>query len=132
MLMSVQLMAKNRTPLEIAVSLNYKETALVLLKNGADTNGSIKNGHTLLSEAVRRNYREIAYGANVNAKSADGCTALHVAAELDFVEIAGDLLQHSADLAALNKNGSTPAQLANVLAHKEMLIVFAKYGGSFE
>ena len=48
---------------------------------------------------MRRNYREIAFdliqhGANVNAKSADGCTALHVAAELDFVEIAGDLLQH--------------------------------------
>lgn len=60
----------------------------------------------------------IAKGANVNAKSNDGATPLHMAAGYGYKGVAELLLSKGADLNATYSHGLTPLHLAASSGHK--------------
>ncbi|EAX89589.1 hypothetical protein TVAG_485630 [Trichomonas vaginalis G3] len=68
-----------KTPLHYAASNNSKETAEILISNGADINAKDKNRWTPLHYAASNNSKEIAEilisnGADINAKDKNGRT----------------------------------------------------------
>lgn len=75
-------------------------------------------GVSALIEAARQGdlnaVSRLASASEVNAKEADGTTALHWAARNDDREMAGVLLRLGADPKAANRYGVTPLQLAAV------------------
>ncbi len=65
--------------------------------------------------------RTLAETADVNARQADGATAMHWAAYLGNVEMAQVLIDAGADVGVANRNGSTPLWLAATSGHAEMI-----------
>jgi ankyrin repeat protein len=57
------------------------------------------------------------HGADVNAQSEDGWTALHTAASYGEVQAVEVLLKRGADPHTRTKSGKTPFQLASSLRH---------------
>ena len=109
----------SRTLLHTAAALGLAETVQVLLASGADPNG----GHHQPLYSLANEYGGsgggqivrmlVAAGADVNAcDNVKRCTALHMAARRDHVEIAGALLDCGADIDARDTNGATPLRRA--------------------
>jgi len=94
-------------PLRTAVSYDDVEVAKILLQRGA----SIAEVEPLISEANNTAMADFLFanGANVNAKNADGGSALHIMAgsSLD-VPVAEWLLAHGADINAKDNEDRTP------------------------
>ena len=109
----------NRTLLHTAAALGLAETVKVLLASGADPNGG---GHQPLYSLANECHGPggghivrmlVAAGADVNAcDNVKRCTALHMAARRDHVEIAEALLDCGADIDARDTNGATPLRRA--------------------
>jgi ankyrin repeat protein len=59
--------------------------------------------------------------ADVNAREADGTTALHWAARANAIELVGRLLRAGADPGAVNRYGMTPLQLAVVTGNPRLV-----------
>ncbi len=107
-----------RTLLHEAAAAGSLTMVQFLLALGADPNARDGGGHTPLyslgNECTVDGAAEVVHaliegGADVNAR--DGvkhCTALHMAARRDNVEVAGALLDCGADLEAQDKLGDTP------------------------
>lgn len=84
------------TPLMQAAELNDTISAQMLLQNIAGSGSSIKEGKVLVKEYLSRK------------TSRDGNTALHVAAEMGWIETITLLLDHGADQETKNIRGFTP------------------------
>jgi len=121
---------EDNTPLHAAALANTRETAEVLLQNGADLNAKAEGGFTPLHHAASTNAWETAEvllrnGADLNAKAEDGFTSLHYAALANAWEAAEILLQNEADLNAKAESGLTPlhyAASANAWEAAEILL----------
>ena len=124
---------EDSTPLYAAALANARETAEVLLQNGADANARDKDGWTLLHYAALANAWETAEvllqnGAEVNAKNDNGVTPLHYAARANARETAEVLLQNGADINAKAKDGTTPLHAAALVNARETAEVLLRWG----
>nr|MCR4623632.1 ankyrin repeat domain-containing protein [Alphaproteobacteria bacterium] len=102
----------------------YKDLQRIYLALKSKTNVNIKdeNGYTaLLSVLKDERIRRVRYdlvkrllesGANVNASNGRGITALHLAAQEGYAEIAELLIEQGANVNALDDNGDTALLLA--------------------
>ena len=63
----------------------------------------------------------IAWGADVNGKDPDGCTALHYAAYKNEIGIAMLLIQRGADVNAKDMDGETPLHIAAARASPDVM-----------
>jgi ankyrin repeat protein len=54
----------------------------------------------------------VKHGADINARTISGFTALHGACEFGYSEVATYLLEHGADVNALDNGGDTPLHIA--------------------
>jgi ankyrin repeat protein len=84
-------------------------------------------------DAVSRGNREqveffLRYGADIEAKDAEGRTPLLLAVSAGHTDIVACLLQEDADTEAENKEGHTPFFLAMRAAHMEIMQRLLKYG----
>jgi len=114
-----------QTPLHEAANWGHKETAELLIANGADVNARTGGwlNVTPLHRAETKEIAEllIANGADVNAKDGTGRTPLHWTAETGRKEIAELLIEKGADLNAKDDAfGWTPLHIAALFSYKEI------------
>ena len=110
---------KGKTLLGVAASNGYKETAELLINNGADVEGSqdpLK--WSPLHFAVWREHEElvdllISKKADVNSVDVNGNTALHYAVFDGSQKIVALLIAKGADVNSKNYNGVTPLHNAS-------------------
>jgi len=105
------------TPLQLAAKYGGDATLQVLLEYGADVNNRGSHEFTPLYLATQRTDHSLASilrllsvkGIEINAKSdyLDGYTALHMAVKLGKSDILKILLDHGADINAINTKGET-------------------------
>ena len=124
---------EDSTPLHAAAWANARETAEVLLQNGADINAKADKGATPLHDAASANARETAEvllqnGADINAKGDNGWTLLHAAASVNARETAEVLLQNGADINAKGDNGWTLLHAAASVNARETAEVLLQNG----
>lgn len=92
-----------------------------------------KNGYTILHLAATEDQIDIQTilvraGANVNAKTKDGFTPLHMTSEPEFAEL---LLRNGADVNSLGKDGETPLHSIAVEREKnDVFEVLLKFGAN--
>lgn len=105
---------RSRTPLHTAVESLQLPVARLLLARGADANA--QHGFTPLHQAwappIMRLLLE--HGADVNARSPDGATPLHEAAQQGCINAVRVLLCHGADIDAKTTNGQRAADWASL------------------
>ena len=139
---------KYHLPLMLAAIFNLKETAELLINNGANVNakttiynynGSITN-QTALMIAAEHNSKETAallikHGADINAQnsgSRGGQTALMIAAEHNAIETAKLLVKHQANINAKTKwrnySGCTALVFAAWYEAKEIVELLIEHG----
>ena len=122
------------TPLDAAIKNKHTETADLLREHGGKTGEELnvlldaaKKGDI---EAVKQN---LAAGANVNAKTADGTTPLHNAAVYGHNEVAELLIANGAEVNAIivsgRNQGKTPVDLAIWRKKTETADLLRKHGG---
>jgi ankyrin repeat protein len=106
------------TPLRGAVLVGAKDLAEVMIKKGANVNGSPNANEAPLHSAIGELHADVAEllinnGANVKAANMSGRTPLHfVAIFIDDPNLAELLIAHGADVNAKDKNGQTPLGFA--------------------
>jgi ankyrin repeat protein len=103
------------TPLVKAVEKNHGLLVSYLLGQGADIHVKDKAGWTLLHHAAHNGAVDVlkhllypSHEMDVNAKCPAGKTALHYCAELTSIEPAKVLLEHGANVDALDANSRSP------------------------
>ena len=64
--------------------------------------------------------------ANVNAANKDGASALHMAARAGFMDVCSELMNSHADPCKKDKNGSTPAMIAEDNGHTDIATFLKK------
>ena len=121
------------TPLHHAALNGQKETAVILIGEGADVNAGDKI-ITPLHYAAQYGDKEIvellvAKGANVNAKNKRGLTPLQDAAVFGQTEIAELLITNGADVNAMDNVGKTPIDWAIEYDETEIADLLRKHGG---
>jgi ankyrin repeat protein len=102
-----------RTPLTLATD---PKVIKLLLAAGANPEVRFGNGTPLINAVVRKDRAAAAAlldgGAQVNARSTDGRTPLHIAAQIHDSELIALLLAHKADVNARDNQGLTPLDYA--------------------
>src|SRR5215831_5945803 len=89
--------------------------ATASLASGGELADAAMNGHRDVVRALLQKH------VDVNAPQADGTTALHWAVRRDDVEMADLLIRAGARVAAVNRDGATPMQLAALNGNASML-----------
>ena len=117
-----------------------KETADLLRKHGGKR-GAVYSIHIAAKGDIEAVKQHLAAGTDVNAKSEDGGTPLHLAAEYGHKEIVELLIAKGADVNATDEDGETPLDHAEGLrswppledkvkaAKKEIADLLRKHGG---
>eukprot|EP00929_Paragymnodinium_shiwhaense_P108229 TRINITY_DN74554_c0_g1_i1.p1 TRINITY_DN74554_c0_g1~~TRINITY_DN74554_c0_g1_i1.p1 ORF type:complete len:702 (+),score=121.88 TRINITY_DN74554_c0_g1_i1:106-2211(+) len=133
------------TPLHTAATAGYSTAVSALIDGQADLNIQDASGQTALSIAVARGHQEVARmlmakGALVNTKDSKLNTPLHLVAMASDPSTCRALLDHSAEMNAVNKDGWTPllvacAQQSRWAVASEMLkndcdVNITTYGGN--
>ena len=108
------------TPLYVATTQGNPKMVKLLIDNGADVNTPAgRPTRSPLMRAVMKKFDKIAEmliaaGANVNARSEMGWTALHCAAENGSVKMIKMLIKAGAKIDIKNDEGLTPLQIAQI------------------
>ena len=119
------------TPLCYAAFKGHVSSMLTLIQRGADVNvdsfpmlGALANGSTAAVEAL------VQAGANVNAVTSSGNTALHFAAQKNRVECIVALIAAGADIDARDRDGFTPLLAAIVYGqgHEASILTLIQHG----
>ncbi|CAM9863379.1 unnamed protein product, partial [Laminaria digitata] len=134
------------TALEAATLLQHLGVVRALVEHGVEVNGIGVGGRTALQNAVMLNDRVdvdlvdllLSAGADIDARAAEGITALHMATNQPG-DITAVLLQRGAAKHALDPEGRSPLHLAaeygNLAATRALLAAGAdtniRYGGIF-
>ena len=119
------------TPLILAAKKgdtdNYLKVAELLIAHKADINAQNKyEGRSpLIAAVVNRQIKTVEWllkhGAEPNLRNNRGGTALSIAAQLGFVDIAQLLLANGADPTLKNSRGKTPLDIAEEIGHDEVV-----------
>lgn len=124
------------TPLHFAVRYGYEGIVEVLVKEGADINIKDGKSRTSIELAVLCGHLQIVKKllqhkeANVNAKSNNNCTVLHIAAGKGDVEVTKYLLEKGADVNARSSEDDTPLHWGAENGNKEITKILIKNGAS--
>ena len=107
--------SNGRTPLYVAASAGLRPMVEWLLEQGADLEKTVREGETLLMHAIAHRDVEavsqlLAVGANPNPTMPS--KPLHRVAISGQAGMARLLLEHGADVDAVDGNGATPLQIA--------------------
>lgn len=62
----------------------------------------------------------LAAGADIEARDADGCSALYIAAWMDHEDVARVLIEAGANRRARSRSGMTPFDVAMAFGHRQM------------
>jgi len=115
------------TPLHLAAFFGREQAALALVEKGANLQAlsTNENRNTPLHAAVANHQTNLvrmllAAGADVDAKTGESWTALHIAAFIGDRVIAEILLAHDPDLSAKNDKGQTAFDVALEKGHRAM------------
>lgn len=114
----------HKTPLMIAIELDYKEICQILLEHKAQVDAKHVDGGTLLAYAAKWDLKDICqlllkYNASVDAKDDAGYTPLMLAARYGCKDTCQLLLDHKASIYAKHERGYTSLNLAVFSNHKE-------------
>jgi ankyrin repeat protein len=115
------------TPLDDAVVNGHAEVVTFLLSKGA------KPSKSSLSSAVRVGKPEVTralldQSADINARDAQGATALHAAARTGTADLVKALVAKKADLKAKDNDGLTPFGVAVCAWNREVMKVLVEAG----
>ena len=106
------------TALEAGTLLQHVGVVRVLIEHGVEVNGIGVGGRTVLQNAVMNDGVDpdlidllLSAGADIDARTAEGFTALHMATEWPG-DITAVLLHHGPDKHALDNEGRSPLHLA--------------------
>lgn len=122
-------------PLGLAIFFGHDDTALALLRAGADVN--LASNETMrvtpLHSAVAAKRLEIARklverGAKINATGENDFTPLHEAAATGQLEFAKMLVENGADVNAKTRDGNTPLSYAVSKKQPEMETFLREHG----
>jgi ankyrin repeat protein len=124
--------SRGATPVCVAALKQKLAAVQTLLDHGASTLAVDGQGNSLLMVAVRQGFSNVVElllslhnngqaAVDVNATTADGNTALHIAACKDRIAMVAALLQHGAAVNALHKKTLTPLALAAGCASAELV-----------
>ena len=113
----------------------FGELVSLLLKYGADPNLKIREGTTVLQEAVSTKHQNIVslllqYGADPNSISSTGTTVLQVAVSTSHQNIVSLLLEYGADPNSKCRGGTTVLQEAIFTWDENMIILLLKRGAN--
>ena len=70
------------------------------------------------------------HGADINSRSADECTPLHLASEVGNLELGKWLLNHGADVNPQQADGSTPLHLATIHGHLDVSKILLEHNAN--
>jgi ankyrin repeat protein len=137
----------NNTPLTHAAELGHDDVLRLLLKAGAEVNVVDITGRTALHFAVMNGQGGsafegygygtqhipcvnslLSYRADVNARTNKGVAPIHLAAEVDSVEIVGILLAHGAHVDAQTESGYTALHIAAKRGFLDMVAALVNHG----
>jgi TPR repeat protein len=114
-LVNTDIFDRNVMPLRFALNMNKinnKKIIELLLKKGANVNQrNVENGSTPLMIALKHQYAPeickmlVAYGAEINAKDAEGYTVLHLATTNDNSQLMDFFIKKGADIHVRLKPG---------------------------
>jgi 26S proteasome non-ATPase regulatory subunit 10 len=119
--------------LEQAISRAHTDTIKSLIAHGEDINALNIRGHAPIHLATAKGNRDVVKlllenGADVNvAGTESGCTSLHYAASLGYVDLCELLVRYGAEADAQTANRETPLHLAVARGHSEVLAILLKY-----
>jgi len=123
----------NPTPLIYACAQGNEETARLLVGKGANVN-HLADGHRPLEYAVANGFTGLVNvlleaGASLDfAEPQLGCSPLHIAALRGYADIARALIDHGAQVGALNTAGETPLELAGRYGHAGVVGLLVERG----
>ncbi len=126
------------TPLYVAAQYGYLEIVEVLLSHHRmDVDQPIFNGETALHIAILKGYSNVFFalleaGADVNQKTPDGWTPLHIAVQNDDWQMAIVLLEQPGILvnAETKMHGLTPLHMAIRLGHTSVAKELLDFGAN--
>ena len=126
-----------KTPLMVSAEIGDRETAGVLLDNGASMMARENNGQTALHLAAREGHKTVVgllvdRGADKEAKDNKGQTALHLAAVNGHEGNARLLLDQSAEIDARDTEGQTALHLAASSGRDSVLALLLDQGADME
>jgi ankyrin repeat protein len=107
--------SRGRTPLRLAVELGEAGCAKVLADRGASIFAKDSSGTTAAAIALAKGgdiFASVFNSRNINQRSPDGTTALHIAADSLLEDAARKLLDLGADPALKNQAGRLPVDMA--------------------
>jgi len=128
---------RGETPLHIASIHGHGNVVQYLLERGATINARGYQRSTPLHDAVWNGNAAmvsllIQKGANVNAKDDLGRTSLHIVAgrggKRNSTAIATTLLEHGADMTAMDHEGKSPLRYALEYLQPNMIILLVQHG----
>jgi len=126
-----------RTPLDVAIAFKQPLITDLLRKHGGKTRDELKAAESIEAAAELGNIEAVKQhlddGTEVNARTEDGWTALHFAAQNSRREIAELLIANGADVNAVAMDdvfsGQTPLDAANKYNQGAVAVLLRKYGG---
>lgn len=124
--------------LEQAISRAHVDTIKSLIAHGEDINAINIRGHAPIHLATAKGNSDVVHlllenGVDVNVVGTDsGCTSLHYAASLGYVDLCELLVRYGAETGAQTARMETPLHLAVARGHSEVVAVLLKYNARLD